>query len=85
MGALLAMRHSTGSTELRKDLMQLLGDKNDQVVVQIMTEVNQFRDLEEVDLARVAESNKVEQRKLRTKQSTLLNIAETSKLSLIHI
>jgi len=79
MGALLAMRHSTGSTELRKDLMQLLGDKNDQVVVQIMTEVNQFRDLEGVDLARVAESNKVEQRKLRTTQSTLLNTAETSK------
>ena len=79
MGALLAMRHSTGSTELRKDLMQLLGDKNDQVVVQIMTEVNQFRDLEGVGLARVAESNKVEQRKLRTKQSTLLNTAETSK------
>lgn len=79
MGALLAMRHSTGSTELRKDLMQLLGDKNDQVVVQIMTEVNQFRDLEGVDLNRVAESNKVEQRKLRTKQSTLLNTAETSK------
>lgn len=65
--------------ELQEKLMQLLGDMNVQVVVQIMAEVNQFRDLLEEDLIRVAKSNKVEQLKLRTTQSTLLNTAKTSK------